>query len=220
VDKFYGTAMKRIVVLISGRGSNMEAIARACAAQHWPAAVVAVIADRPEAGGLLSAAALGVGTATVDHRRYTSRSEFDAELARVIEGYAPDLVALAGFMRILGLEFVQRYEGRLLNIHPSLLPAFPGLHTHRRALLAGCKWVGATVHFVTSELDHGPIVMQAAVPVYADDDEHKLAARVLAAEHVIYPRSVRWFVEGRLLIADSRVRQLDGEPQAFYPVPL
>jgi len=209
--------MKRIVILISGRGSNMVAIVKACAAQRWPAAVVAVIADRPDARGLGSAAAMDIATAAVDYRQFASRADFDGELARVIDRYSPDLVALAGFMRILGPEFVQRREGRLLNIHPSLLPAFAGLHTHRRALQAGCKLTGATVHFVTPELDHGPIVLQAAVPVLPDDDEHKLAERVLAAEHVIYPRSVRWFVEGRLRIAGGLVEQLDGESQGLYP---
>lgn len=204
---------QRIAILISGRGSNMEAIVRACAAEGWPAEVVAVIANRPDAGGLAFAAAHGIATAVVDHKAHASREAFDAALADTLDGFAPDLVVLAGFMRILGAAFVRRFEGRLLNIHPSLLPAFPGLHTHRRALEAGCKAVGATVHFVTPELDHGPIVMQSVVPVRPGDDEHTLAARVLATEHVIYPRSVRWFVEGRLVLEGSVVRQRGGEPQ-------
>ena len=208
-------AHKRIVILISGRGSNMEAIALRCAEQRWPARVVAVVANRADAAGLAFAAAHGIDTAVVDHKAYDSREAFDAELARVVEGYAPDLVALAGFMRILGAGFVQRFEGRLLNIHPSLLPAFPGLHTHRRALEAGCKAVGATVHLVTAELDHGPIVMQSVVPVRPGDDEARLAARVLATEHVIYPQSVRWFVEGRLRVTAGRVEQLDGASQVL-----
>ena len=167
--------MKRIVILISGRGSNMEAIVQRCAAEGWPAQVVAVVANRADAAGLGYAAAQGIATAMVDHKAYATREDFDDELARVIDGYAPDLVVLAGFMRILGPAFVRRYENRLLNIHPSLLPAFPGLHTHRRALAAGCKAVGATVHFVTPELDHGPIVMQSVVPVHAGEDEHTIA---------------------------------------------
>ena len=151
----------------------------------------------------------------VDHKAFPSREAFDAELARVIDGFQPTLVVLAGFMRVLGAAFVQRYEGRMLNIHPSLLPAFPGLHTHRRALEAGCQVVGATVHFVTPQLDHGPIVMQSAVPVRPGDDEDTLAARVLATEHLIYPQAVRWFVEGKLRLEDGRVRQADGASQAL-----
>ncbi len=206
---------KRIVILISGRGSNMEAIVQRCREQSWPAQVVAVLANRADAGGLAFAAAHGIATAVVDHKTQPAREAFDAELARVIDGFAPDLVVLAGFMRILGAGFVQHYEGRLINIHPSLLPAFPGLHTHRRALAAGCKAVGATVHLVTTELDHGPIVMQSVVPVLPGDDEHSLAARVLATEHVIYPQSVRWFVEGKLDVADGLVRQRDGASQVL-----
>ena len=207
--------MKRIVILISGRGSNMEAIVQRCAEQQWPAAVVAVLANRADARGLDFARARDIATAVVDHRAHASREAFDAALAAAIDGFAPDLVVLAGFMRILGEGFVRRYDGRLLNIHPSLLPAFPGLHTHRRALEAGCKLVGATVHFVTPQLDHGPIVMQSAVPVLAGDDEHTLAARVLATEHVIYPQAVRWFVEGRLVVERGLVKQLDGASQVL-----
>jgi len=207
--------MKRIVILISGRGSNMEAIVQRCAEQQWPAAVVAVLANRADARGLDFARARGIATAVVDHKAHASREAFDAALAAAIDGFAPDLVVLAGFMRILGEGFVRRYDGRLLNIHPSLLPAFPGLHTHRRALEAGCKLVGATVHFVTPQLDHGPIVMQSAVPVLAGDDEHTLAARVLATEHVIYPQAVRWFVEGRLVVERGLVKQLDGASQVL-----
>jgi phosphoribosylglycinamide formyltransferase-1 len=208
---------QRIAILISGRGSNMEAIVRACAAEGWPARVVAVVANRPDAAGLAFAAAHGIATAVVDHQAHgagtAGREAFDAALAGALDGFAPDVVVLAGFMRILGAAFARRYEGRLLNIHPSLLPAFPGLHTHRRALEAGCKAAGATVHFVTPELDHGPIVMQSVVPVLPGDDEHALAARVLATEHLIYPRSVRWFVEGQLALEGGVVRQRRGEPQ-------
>ena len=207
--------MKRIVILISGRGSNMEAIHRRCAEDGWPAQVVAVIANRPLAGGLAWAAERGIATRLVDHKAHASREAFDDALAAAIDEHRPDLVVLAGFMRVLGAAFVRRYEGRLLNIHPSLLPAFPGLHTHRRALEAGCKAAGATVHFVTPELDHGPIVMQSVVPVLPGDDEHKLSARVLATEHIIYPLSVRWFVEGKLRIEEGRVRQTEGASQVL-----
>ena len=192
--------MKRIVILISDRGSNMQAIVERCAAEAWPARVAAVIANRPDAPGLAVAADRGISTVVVDHTRFATREAFDAALAQAIDVHAPDVVALAGFMRILGAEFVRRYEGRLLNVHPSLLPAFPGLRTHRRAIEAGCKVVGATVHFVTAELDHGPIVVQAAVALRADDDEATLAARVLARERVIYPMALRWFIEGQLRV--------------------
>lgn len=211
--------MQRLVILISGRGSNMEAIVRACAAEGWPARVAAIISNRPGAAGLAFAQAHGVPTAVVDHRAFASRDAFDAALAETIDGFAPDLVVLAGFMRILGEPFVRRYAGRMLNIHPSLLPAFPGLHTHQRALDAGCTLAGATVHYVTPELDHGPVVIQAAVPVHAGDDAATLAARVLAAEHVIYPRAVRWAVEGRLRIDGQRVHHADGAAQWWVGAP-
>ena len=205
--------MKRIVILISGRGSNMQAIVERCASQAWPAQVVAVVANRADAAGLGYAAERGIATAVVAHRAWPVRAEFDAELARVIDGFAPDWLVLAGFMRILGPAFVQHYAGRVLNIHPSLLPAFPGLHTHARALAAGCQVVGATVHFVTAELDHGPIVVQSVVPVLADDDADTLSVRVLATEHVIYPLALRWAVTERLALVGGRVRQLDRESQ-------
>ena len=175
--------MKSIVILISGRGSNMEAIVQRCAAEGWPARVDAVISNRADAAGLRFAAAHGIATAVVEHRAFATREAFDDALAAAIDAHAPDLVVLAGFMRILGERFVRRYEGRLLNIHPSLLPLFAGLHTHQRALDAGCKVAGATVHFVTPELDHGPIVLQSLVPVRPDDDASALAARVLVTEH-------------------------------------
>lgn len=206
--------MKRIVILISGRGSNMEAIVEACAAQAWPARVAAVISNRADAAGLDYAAARGIATAVVEHRAYADREGFDAALAQAIDAQAPDVVVLAGFMRILTPGFVQRYAGRLLNIHPSLLPAFTGLHTHRRAIEAGCKLAGATVHYVTAELDHGPIVAQAAVPVLPGDTEQTLAARVLASEHRLYPMAVRWAIEGALQVdANGVVRQRDGAAQ-------
>jgi phosphoribosylglycinamide formyltransferase 1 len=207
--------MKRIVILVSGRGSNMQAIAERCVVQGWPAKVVAVLSNRPDAAGLAWAAGQGIATATIDHKAFAVREDFDRALLEAIDAHAPDLLLLAGFMRVLGADFVRRFEGRFLNIHPSLLPSFPGLHTHRRALEAGCKAVGATVHFVTPQLDHGPIVMQSVVPVRPGDDEHTLAARVLATEHVIYPQAVRWFVEGKLRIEGALVRQTDGASQVL-----
>lgn len=205
--------MKNIVILISGRGSNMEAIVDTCASEQWPARIAAVVSNKASAGGLQFAASRGIATAVLDHKAFETREAFDAELARMIDGYAPDLVVLAGFMRILTEGFVRHYEGRLLNIHPSLLPAFPGLHTHQRAIEAGCKLAGATVHFVTPELDHGPIVAQAAVPVLSDDTEGSLSARVLKQEHVIYPRAVKWFVEEALALDQGRVTHKQGAAQ-------
>ncbi len=207
--------MKNIVILISGRGSNMEAIVRACAAEGWPARIAAVISNKPGAAGLDFAAAHGIATAVVDHKAFASREDFDAELQRVIDGFAPDLLVLAGFMRILTPAFTAHYADRMLNIHPSLLPAFTGLHTHQRALEMGCKFVGATVHFVTAELDHGAIVAQAVAPVLYGDDADALAARVLKLEHRMYPSAVRWFVQGQLAVEEGRVRQLAGEAQSF-----
>ena len=201
---------KRIAILISGRGSNMQAIVQRCAEQRWPARVVAVIANRSDAAGLQFASAQGIATAVVDHRAFASRLDFDSELARVVDRFEPDVLLLAGFMRVLGSDFVQRYEGHMLNVHPSLLPAFTGLHTHRRALEAGCKVAGATVHFVTAQLDHGPIVMQGVVPVLPGDDEDTLSTRVLAMEHAIYPLTVRWFVEGKLRLSNGLVSHVDG----------
>ncbi len=186
--------MKPIVILISGSGSNMEAIVATARRERWEATlgaqVAAVISNRPGAAGLARAAELGVPAEALDHKAFASREAFDAELIARIDAYRPALVVLAGFMRILTPAFVAHYEGRLVNIHPSLLPAFPGLDTHRRAIEAGCRVAGATVHRVTAELDHGPILEQAAVPVLANDTPEALAARVLAQEHVIYPRAV------------------------------
>jgi phosphoribosylglycinamide formyltransferase-1 len=209
--------MKNIVILISGRGSNLTALLRACAQEQWPARIAAVISNRPDAPGLEIARAHAVETAVVDHQLYAAdRAAFDAELARQIDRFAPDLVVLAGFMRVLGERFVHHYAGRLLNLHPSLLPSFPGLNTYQQAIDAGVKWHGSTVHFVTPALDAGPIVLQAAVPVYTDDDAQTLAERVLAAEHVIYPRAVRWFIEGRLSVQNGRAMVLPPEPQWFF----
>lgn len=205
--------MKNIVILISGRGSNMEAIVRAAAQQRWSARIAAVIANRADAAGLAFAASHGIPTAVVAHKDYPDRTAFDAAMAACIDGFAPDLVVLAGFMRILTADFVNHYSGRLLNIHPSLLPSFAGLDTHERALEAGVKVHGATVHFVTAELDHGPIVIQSAVPVQPGDDADALAARVLATEHKIYPQAVQWFIDGRLTIQDGLVSVTPPETQ-------
>jgi phosphoribosylglycinamide formyltransferase-1 len=189
-----------VVVLISGRGSNLQALLDA----RLP--VSGVISNVAGAKGLELAAARGIPTRVVEHRRFPTRVAFDAALADAIEEFRPRLIALAGFMRVLTPGFVETYRGRLLNIHPSLLPAFPGLDTHRRALEAGAKQHGCTVHFVTAELDHGPIVIQAKVPVRQSDTPQTLAARVLEQEHVIYPRAVRWFIDGRLVIEGGKVR--------------
>ena len=198
--------MKRYVILISGRGSNMESLLDA----GLPGVCAAVISNRPDAAGLASAARRGIATAVIDHRGFAAREEFDAALAGEIERHAADMVLLAGFMRILGDDFVRRFEGRLLNIHPSLLPAFPGVKTHARALAAGVRLHGCSVHFVTPALDGGPIVAQAAVPVQTGDDVASLGRRVLAEEHRLYPRVARWFLEGRLHLVAGRA-QLAGE---------
>ena len=186
--------MKHIVILISGTGSNMAAIVRAAEQQRWAerlgARVAAVVSNRPGARGLDTAQAAGIATAVVDHKAHASRDTFDAALMQAIDAHQPALGVLAGFMRILTPGFVAHYEGRIVNIHPSLLPAFPGLHTHQRALDEGCKLAGATVHRVTAELDHGEILAQAAVPVLPDDTADTLAARVMTQEHLIHPRAV------------------------------
>ena len=205
--------MKNIVILISGQGSNMEAIVRACSAERWDARIAAVLSNRADAAGLVFARAQGIATAVVDHKAFESRAAFDDELARTIETFAPDVVLLSGFMRILGDAFVARFEGRMVNVHPSLLPAFTGLHTHRRAIEAGCKVAGATVHFVTPELDFGPIIAQAAVPVLPGDTAASLAARVLEREHLMYPRAVGWLVQGQLRVTDGVVTHALGAPQ-------
>ena len=193
---------KSIVILISGRGSNMEALLEA----RLPARIAAVISNNPQARGLGTAQSRGIATAVVDHRAFPDRAAFDAALGAEIDRHRPDLVVLAGFMRILTEPFIARYRGRLINIHPSLLPTFTGLDTHRRALAAGVQIHGCTVHFVAPEVDSGPIIAQAAVPVLPGDTEEQLAARVLAEEHRIYPQAVRWFIEGKLKLEDGRVR--------------
>ena len=191
--------MHNIVILISGSGSNMAAIVRRAQQDHWQARlgarVCAVISNKADARGLQFAQEQGIATAVLDHKAYSSREAFDAALMQLIDRHAPALVVLAGFMRILTPAFVAHYDGRLLNIHPSLLPAFPGLHTHQRAIESGCRFAGATVHQVTAELDHGPILAQAVVPVLSDDTPDSLAARVLTQEHRIYPQAVADFLK-------------------------
>jgi phosphoribosylglycinamide formyltransferase-1 len=205
--------VKRIAILISGRGSNMQALLDA----ELPAQIAVVVSNNPSARGLETARARSVSTEIVNHRDFADRAAFDLALAERLERYRPDLIVLAGFMRVLTEGFIARYPGRILNIHPSLLPAFPGVDTHRRALEQGVRLHGCTVHFVTPALDHGPIVAQAAVAVLPDDDEAKLAARVLEQEHRIYPQAVRWFVTGRLALQDGRV-VIAGE--CSYPQPV
>lgn len=192
-------AEKTIVILISGRGSNMEAILKA----RLPVRVASVISNEAEAKGLAVAKAHGVATTVISHRDFSERAGFDAALLAVIDAQRPDLVVLAGFMRVLTNGFIERYAGRILNIHPSLLPAFPGLHTHRRALAAGVRVHGCTVHLVTPAVDQGPIIVQAAVPVLPDDTEDTLSARVLREEHRIYPQAIRWFCEERVIMSDN-----------------
>lgn len=196
----------------------MQAILGAALDAH----ICAVISNKASAGGLEVATKAGIPTQVVEHRKFADRAQFDLALADAIEAYRPDLIVLAGFLRILTAEFITRFEGRIMNIHPSLLPAFPGLDTHRHALAEGVRFHGCTVHFVTPELDHGPIVLQAAVPVLPDDNEQRLAARVLEQEHIIYPQAIRWFIEDRLAIVDGRV-SISGEvlhPEAMIsPLP-
>jgi phosphoribosylglycinamide formyltransferase-1 len=195
--------MKSLVILISGRGSNMQAIVEAAQRERWPARIAAVVSNRPGAAGLEWARARGIATHVVDHRAFPSREAFDAALAAAIDAHQPDVVALAGFMRVLTEGFVNRYKGRLVNIHPSLLPSFPGLHTHRQALAQGVKEHGCTVHFVTPQLDHGPAIARAVVPVLPGDNEASLAARVLAQEHRIYPEALRRLLDGEFVLADG-----------------
>jgi phosphoribosylglycinamide formyltransferase-1 len=204
--------MKSIVILISGRGSNLQALLEA----GLPCRVAAVISNRADAGGLKVAQAHGIPTAVIEHRNYADRESFDAALAGLIDTFHPDFVVLAGFMRILSAGFVARYHGRLVNIHPSLLPAYGGLNTHARALHDGVRIHGCTVHFVTPDLDHGPIIIQAAVPVLGGDTAQTLAARVLQEEHRIYPQAVRWLCAGQIeLGGDGRVRLHNHKQSGF-----
>ena len=205
------TSTKKIVVLISGNGSNLQALADGLRHSDHPAEIAAVISNKPEAFGLQRARDAGIDALCLNHKEYANRAEFDQALSRMIDDYQPDLVVLAGFMRILTTGFVEHYYGRMLNIHPSLLPRYQGLHTHQRALTANDKIHGATVHFVTEELDGGPSVLQAEVPVLTGDTAENLAARVLVQEHAIYPEVVRWFCAGRLLLKNG-VSWLDNHP--------
>lgn len=217
------TTLPRLAILISGSGSNLQAFIDAISDGSLTAEIGVVISNRPEALGLERASRAGIPTRVLDHRDFPSREAFDAALAELVEGDRPDLVILAGFMRILTPAFVGRFRGRLLNIHPSLLPRYPGLNTHQRALEAGDVQAGATVHFVTEELDGGPPALQAVVPVLPGDDAATLAARVLEQEHRIYPLAAQWFCEGRLRLDGDRAT-LDGAPlpptgHAFHPSP-
>ena len=200
-----------LAILISGRGSNLRSLVDA----EVPVSVV--ISNRADAPGVEFARSRGIATAVVEHRAYATREAFEAALAATLDRHAPRLLALAGFMRVLTPGFVRRYAGRMLNIHPSLLPSFPGLDTHARALAAGVKVHGCTVHFVTEDLDAGPIVIQAAVPVLPDDSVQRLAARVLEQEHRIYPRAARWFLDDRLVIAQGTVRVKGDDAQLLLP---
>ena len=210
--------MHSIVSLISGRGSNFEAIYKAAKAKSWDVRFTGLIANQPEAKGLDFAKSVGIPTAVINHRDYPSREAFDGALMQQIDAFGADLVVLAGFMRILTAGFIQRYEGRMMNIHPSLLPRFPGLHTHERALEAGDRVHGATVHFVSAGVDEGPIICQSEVPVLATDTPSELAARVLKTEHQIYPLAVEWFIQGRLQIAGNRV-SVDPPELQYIPFP-
>jgi phosphoribosylglycinamide formyltransferase-1 len=200
---------RRVTVLVSGRGSNLAALADAAGQRDFAGTITHVVSNRPAARALDIARARGVPTTVVDHTWFATREAFDAELARAVEQAEPALVVLAGFMRVLTDAFVRRFDGRLINVHPSLLPAYPGLHTHRRALADGVKVHGCTVHFVTPEVDVGPIIAQAAVPVLPDDDEGALAARVLRQEHRLLPAAVHWYCAGRLTLHAGRVRVHD-----------
>jgi len=201
----------RLAVLISGRGSNLQAFIQACADGVLPAEICVVISNNPAAAGLSRAEMAGIPTRCIDHREYASREEFDAALAAELARWRPDLVILAGFMRILTPVFVQPFSGRLLNVHPSLLPRYPGLHTHQRALDAGDDEAGVTVHFVTLELDGGPPIIQARVPILPGDTADTLAARVVEQEHVVYPLAAQWYLSGRLKLTEQGA-QLDGQP--------
>ena len=203
--------MKRIVVLISGSGSNLQAIIDACQLGRLKAEIVAVLSNKADAFGLQRAQQAGIATASLAIGDYADREAFDQALRQQIDSYRPDLVVLAGYMRILSAPFVTHYRGRLLNIHPSLLPKYPGLHTHRRAIESGDSQHGASVHFVTEQLDGGPVILQAAIPVLPQDTEQDLAKRLLGKEHLIYPQVIQWWIEGRVALIDDQA-WLDGKP--------
>jgi phosphoribosylglycinamide formyltransferase 1 len=214
-------ARLKVAVLISGRGSNLEALMTACAAPGFPAKIGLVIANRADAAGLVHARKAGIATTVIPHGDYPDRTVFDATLTQALEAEDIELVCLAGFMRLLTAEFVAHWRNRLINIHPSLLPAFPGLDTHARVLAQGVRFTGCTVHFVRAEMDNGPIIVQAAVPVHPDDTAETLAVRVLEAEHRIYPHTLRLIGEGRVRVADERVEVADAAaPQGLLVNPL
>lgn len=200
-----------LVILISGSGSNLQAIIDAVAEKKIHARISAVISNRPEALGLKKAESAGIQTIVIDHTEFAEREQFDAALTRQVAKLNPELIVLAGFMRILPKAFIEKYVGRILNIHPSLLPEFKGLHTHRRALQAGHDLHGASVHFVSNELDSGPVVIQAKLPVLDSDDENSLATRVLEQEHIIYPIAIEWFISGRLSLVNNHIH-FDNKP--------
>lgn len=208
------TPRKRIAVLISGRGSNMEALIEACRAPDFPGEIVLVLSNRPDAGGLETARRAGILTLALDHRAYANRTAHEDAVAAALDEAAPDVICLAGYMRLLGAPFVERYAGRMINIHPSLLPLFPGLHTHERALAAGMRLHGCTVHYVTAGMDEGPIIAQAAIPVHAGDDAQSLSARLLTAEHRLYPHALRLVLSGRVRWQDGAAvpAAADGTP--------
>ena len=211
--------MKKIVILISGNGSNLQAILQAHQSKGWPAQIVGVISNRPKALGIGIAQAFQIPVKVLDHTQFADRADFDQALFESVQALEPDLIILAGFMRILANDFVRFYAGRLINIHPSLLPSFPGLHTHTKALATGVKWHGATVHFVTQEMDVGPIIVQGIVPVHPDDTSITLAKRVAQIEHQIYPQAVEWFILKRLHFEDGKVR-VDSEQSVHLNLPV
>lgn len=198
------TGRKRVVVFISGSGSNMLALAKACEAPDWPAEIVCVISDKASVGGLAKAGALGIPTRAFERKAFASKAEHEAAILAALDEIRPDIICLAGYMRLLSGAFIRRHEGRILNIHPSLLPLFPGLNTHQRAIDAGMKIAGCSVHFVTEGMDEGPIAAQAAVPVLANDTAETLAARILTVEHRLYPLALKLVAEGKVLMQDGR----------------
>jgi phosphoribosylglycinamide formyltransferase-1 len=207
--------MKKIVILISGRGSNLESILQNQRLKGWPAQVVQVISNRPDALGIEVAKKFGVPVTVFDHSLFENRELFDEAILQKTMSFEPDLVVLAGFMRILSKDFVAAFQGKLINIHPSLLPSFPGLKTHSRAIQTGVKWHGATVHFVTEDLDVGPIIIQGIVPVLPSDSESNLAKRVFQVEHIIYPKAIEWFILGRIALDQGSVRVEPSEEQSY-----
>lgn len=204
-----GVSKLKVAVLISGRGSNMESLARACATEGFAAEICVVVSNEPEAAGLERAAAFGIATELVDHTRFDGKAAFEEALIAVLDGHGAELVCLAGFMRVLSQGFVERFPHKILNMHPSLLPAFPGLHVQQKAIDRGVRYSGCTVHFVVPEVDAGPIIVQAVVPIEQGDSEDTLAARILEQEHLIYPEAVQLFAEGRLHVEGHRVRISD-----------